>query len=78
MPIWRAPWGLPQLPKDMYYARGALGQYVVIVPSERLVVVRMGISLDYGTGIGEMVAAVIAALHPQTGPSRSSAAAILR
>lgn len=63
VPIWNAPWGMPRLPKDMYYARGALGQYVVIVPSERLVVVRMGISIDYGTGIDDLVAAIIAALH---------------
>jgi len=63
VPVWNAPWGMPQLPKDMYYARGALGQYVVIVPSERLVVVRMGISIDYGTGTEDMVAAIIAALH---------------
>lgn len=78
VPVWHAPWGLPQLPKDMYYARGALGQYVVIVPSERLVVVRMGISLDYGTGIGDMVATVITALHRQAAPSRSTATAALR
>ena len=65
VPVWNAPWGMPQLPKDMYYARGALGQYVVIVPSEHLVVVRMGISIDYGTGTGDMVAAIIAALHRQ-------------
>jgi CubicO group peptidase (beta-lactamase class C family) len=63
VPVWNAPWGMPQVPKDMYYARGALGQYVVIVPSEHLVVVRMGISNDYGTGVGDMVAAIIAALH---------------
>ena len=63
VPVWNAPWGMPRLPKDMYYARGALGQYVVIVPSERLVVVRMGISIDYGTGTEDMVAAIIAALH---------------
>ncbi|HWX67063.1 MAG TPA: serine hydrolase [Rhodanobacter sp.] len=63
VPVWDAPWGIPQLPKDMYYARGALGQYVVIVPSEHLVVVRMGISIHYGTGIGDMVAAIITALH---------------
>jgi CubicO group peptidase (beta-lactamase class C family) len=65
VPVWHAPWGMPQLPKDIYYARGALGQYVVIVPSEHLVVVRMGISIDYGTGTGDMVATIIAALHRQ-------------
>lgn len=65
VPVWNAPWGMPQLPKDMYYARGAFGQYVVIVPSERLVVVRMGISLDYGDDTGDLVAAIITALHHQ-------------
>ncbi|MFK2877028.1 serine hydrolase domain-containing protein [Rhodanobacter hydrolyticus] len=68
VPVWNAPWGMPQLPKDMYYARGAFGQYVVIVPSERLVVVRMGISLDYGDATGDLVAAIIAALHRQPQP----------
>jgi CubicO group peptidase (beta-lactamase class C family) len=68
---------MPQLPKDMYYARGAFGQYVVIVPSERLVVVRMGISLYYGDDTGDLVAAVIATLHRQAS-ARPSVAAILR
>jgi hypothetical protein len=38
----------------------------VIVPSEHLVVVRMGISLNYGTGTEDMIAAIIAALHHQS------------
>jgi CubicO group peptidase (beta-lactamase class C family) len=63
VPVWDSPWGMPQLPRDMYYGRGAFGQYVVIIPSEQLVVVRMGISLDYGTGVEQMVAAIITALH---------------
>jgi CubicO group peptidase (beta-lactamase class C family) len=68
VPVWDAPWGMPQLPKDMYYARGAFGQYVVIVPSEQLVVVRMGISLWYGDHTGDLVAAIIAALHARQPP----------
>ncbi|SFS01445.1 hypothetical protein SAMN05216570_1524 [Dyella sp. OK004] len=65
VPVWDAPWGMPQLPKDMFYARGAFGQYVVIVPSERLVVVRMGITLSNSTGIGDVIADIIKALHRQ-------------
>lgn len=63
VPVWDAPWGLPELPKDMFFARGAFGQYIVIVPSEHLVVARLGISVNGGTGIGEVVARIIAALH---------------
>lgn len=68
VPVWHANWGMPQVPKDMYYARGAFGQYVVIVPSEKLVVVRMGISLFYGDHTGDLVAAIIAALHHRSQP----------
>jgi CubicO group peptidase (beta-lactamase class C family) len=63
VPVWDAPWGLPALPKDMFFARGAFGQYIVIVPSEHLVVARLGISVNGGTAIGEVVAKIIAALH---------------
>ncbi|WP_250622979.1 serine hydrolase domain-containing protein [Pinirhizobacter soli] len=72
VPVWDAPWELPGLPRDTYFARGAFGQYIVIVPSERLVVARLGISVNGGTGIAEVVAKIIAALHsPQE--SRSQA-----
>lgn len=69
VPIWDAPWGMPQLPKDMFYARGAFGQYVVIVPSEHLVVVRLGVTLNSSTGTGDVIAKIIAALHRQPAQS---------
>ncbi|HEX7341452.1 MAG TPA: serine hydrolase [Rhodanobacteraceae bacterium] len=73
VPVWHAMWGMPQLPKDMYYARGAFGQYIVIVPSEKLVVVRMGISLYYGGHTGDLVAAIIAALKHHSAGSTGAA-----
>ncbi len=57
-------WGLPDAPADAYFARGYLGQFVVMVPSAELVVVRMAVNhgrAGDAPGMGRLVGAVVAA-----------------
>jgi CubicO group peptidase (beta-lactamase class C family) len=63
---WGLPWGLPGAPSDAYFARGYLGQFLIIVPSHNLIVVRFGASHGPGgdvEGVGALVRDVIATLH---------------
>jgi CubicO group peptidase (beta-lactamase class C family) len=55
------------MPADAFMARGAYGQYIVVVPSQRLVVARFGTALDWRNdmdGVARLVADVIT-LTPQ-------------
>ncbi len=51
-------------PRDAYFARGTIGQYVIIIPSERLVIVRFGRSPNWppeADGVFDLVRDVVAA-----------------
>lgn len=55
------------IPRDAFFASGDLGQRIVIMPSQHLVVVRLGDSVDPTgdiTGLGRLVKEVIAAVQP--------------
>jgi CubicO group peptidase (beta-lactamase class C family) len=49
------------MPRDAFYASGVMGQYVIIVPSERLVIARFGISGNQYDieGVSRLVADVV-------------------
>jgi CubicO group peptidase (beta-lactamase class C family) len=57
----RRPW--PLLPTETYAARGHSGQWVVVVPSARLVVVRLGLTVpdEEDDGTEELVAELLGA-----------------
>jgi CubicO group peptidase (beta-lactamase class C family) len=53
------------IPRDAFFASGDLGQRIVIIPSQHLVIVRLGDSIDPGgdiSGLGRLVREVIEAL----------------
>lgn len=73
IPYWGIEWGLPSLPADTYFGRGALGQFIVIVPSKRIVVVRLGLSHDTSAGVGKLAESILETLESQpSGLPRSS------
>lgn len=52
------------MPRDAFFAKGTIGQWIVIVPSEKLVIVRLGRSpnwLPEADGVFQLVSDVIAA-----------------
>ena len=53
------PW--PDLPEDVFHMDGHEGQYVVVVPSDDLVIVRLGCTKDGGFSIAKLVREVLAA-----------------
>jgi CubicO group peptidase (beta-lactamase class C family) len=51
-------------PRDAFFAKGSIGQYVIVIPSERLVIVRLGRSPNWppeGDGVFDLVRDVVAA-----------------
>ncbi len=55
------------IPRDAFFASGDLGQRIVIIPSQHLVIVRLGDSVDPTgdiRGLGRLVKEVIAAMQP--------------
>jgi hypothetical protein len=55
------------MPRDAFFASGDLGQRIVIMPSQRLVVVRLGDSVDPTgdiRGLARLVKEGIAAVQP--------------
>lgn len=52
----------PHCPTDMYYCDGYEGQYVFIIPSKNLVIVRLGLTQNDGFDADQFVANVVASI----------------
>jgi CubicO group peptidase (beta-lactamase class C family) len=53
-------------PRDAFLAKGTLGQYVIVIPSERLVIVRLGTAPNWpltADGVTRLISDVVAATH---------------
>jgi CubicO group peptidase (beta-lactamase class C family) len=53
-------------PRDAFFAKGSIGQYVIVIPSERMVIVRLGRSPNWppeADGVFDLVRDVVAAMH---------------
>ncbi|HLZ04161.1 MAG TPA: serine hydrolase [Bradyrhizobium sp.] len=51
-------------PRDAFFAKGSIGQYVIVIPSQRLVVVRLGRTVNWplgADGVSQLVSDVVAA-----------------
>lgn len=51
-------------PRDAFFAKGTIGQYVIVIPSERLVIARFGVTPNWplaADGVSRLVADVVAA-----------------
>ena len=59
---WQGEQILPDMPRDMYSCRGHYGQFIYIIPSKELVIVRTGFSkngqFDHNGFIAGIVGAV--------------------
>lgn len=55
-------------PREAFFAKGTIGQYVIVVPSQRLVIARLGVSPNWPDvdGVSRLISDVIAATHGQT------------
>ena len=52
----------PGLPADMYFCSGYQGQMILVVPSKKVVVVRLGMTYDENWGMPKFMAEVLAAV----------------
>ena len=53
----------PQLPADAFFARGYQGQIIAIIPSRKLVVVRLGMTYDDKWGLEPFIKSVLNAIR---------------
>jgi CubicO group peptidase (beta-lactamase class C family) len=54
----------PGLPTDLYLADGYQGQAIIVIPSRKVVVVRLGMTYDDNWGMPKFLAKVLAAIKP--------------